>query len=74
VENLRTECIKRFELAELNWDESITPDLLIPSMNRLAELQTEKEGMFKGIALHLSKSKTVYVTNNGKLSIPVDWS
>ncbi|KAH7697837.1 Protein C35B8.3 a [Aphelenchoides avenae] len=72
IQYLRTQCIKTMELTGLDWDSDLGPDLLLDCLNRLKNVNADTADTLRGLSVLLSTNPNVYVTNSGKISVPID--
>ncbi|KAF1746807.1 hypothetical protein GCK72_023265 [Caenorhabditis remanei] len=74
LEFARDECIKELKLTGLKWEQAFTPEALIQCINRLTHCSEEVRNLVSGLSLIISASPSIYVTSDGTLSIPLNWS
>lgn len=60
------------ELTGLDWDSDLGPDLLLDCLNRLKNVNADTADTLRGLSVLLSTNPNVYVTNSGKISVPID--
>ncbi|KAJ9600978.1 hypothetical protein L9F63_000873, partial [Diploptera punctata] len=68
---LHERCIAEFELAALQKDDNITPDLMIDCCNRLLQHKTLLSPNLKGV--HLWVTNYYSVLSDGEMCIPWNW-
>ncbi|UMM39248.1 hypothetical protein L5515_016388 [Caenorhabditis briggsae] len=74
LEFARDECIKELKLTGLKWEQAFSPEALLQCVYRLTHCSDEVRNLVSGLSLIISASPSIYVTNDGTLSIPLNWS
>ncbi|ULT79948.1 hypothetical protein L3Y34_010505 [Caenorhabditis briggsae] len=74
LEFARDECIKELKLTGLKWEQAFSPEALLQCVYRLTHCSDEVRNLVSGLSLIISASPNIYVTNDGTLSIPLNWS
>ncbi|CCD66771.1 T-cell activation inhibitor, mitochondrial [Caenorhabditis elegans] len=74
LEFARDECIKELKLTGLRWEQAFTPEALIQCVYRLTHCSDDVRNLVSGLSIVISASPSIYVTSDGTLSIPLNWS
>uniref|UniRef100_A0A8R1I4K7 DUF4461 domain-containing protein n=1 Tax=Caenorhabditis japonica TaxID=281687 RepID=A0A8R1I4K7_CAEJA len=74
LEFARDECIQELKLTGLKWEPTFQPDTILSCVNRLTHCSDDVRKLVSGLSLIISTNPSIYVTNDGTLSIPLNWS
>lgn len=73
IENCRAQCELHLGLASMEWEQGLGLEELLQSMERLRGLDDSVKSLFQGLSIKLSRNPSVYVMNDGKVSVPLNW-
>uniref|UniRef100_A0AC35TYK7 Alpha-1,2-Mannosidase n=1 Tax=Rhabditophanes sp. KR3021 TaxID=114890 RepID=A0AC35TYK7_9BILA len=73
AESLQKTCVIILQLKDLSWDDTILIEDLRKCLTRLENATPEIKDLIKGMHVKISNNPNIYVMNDGKLVIPVDW-
>ena len=69
--DLHQRCVEEFELAALQKDDNITPDLMIECCDRFLRHKTVLSPLLKGV--HLWITNYYSVLSDGEMCVPWNW-
>ncbi|CAI5455192.1 unnamed protein product [Caenorhabditis angaria] len=73
LEYSKDECVQDLNLQSLSWESTFNPEKLLVCVNRLKNSSEEIQKMASGLSIRISNNPTIHVTNDGTLSVPIDW-
>ncbi|CAI2357653.1 unnamed protein product [Caenorhabditis sp. 36 PRJEB53466] len=74
LEFAREECIQELKLTGLKWEPTFAPEIVLNCINRLIQCSPEVRQLVSGLSILISTNPSIYVTNDGTVSIPLNWS
>lgn len=70
----RADCERYLNLSSLEWELGMRPKQVLQCIHRLRDLDDEIRQDLRGLGVKLSHNPTVYVMNDGRISIPLKWT
>ncbi|VDM74376.1 unnamed protein product [Strongylus vulgaris] len=67
------DCQRQLGLLSLEWDQGLRLDEVLECVRRLRNIDGEGRKNLRGLGLKLSLNPNVFVMNDGRISIPLNW-
>lgn len=74
LETTKKECVRELNLVKLEWESTLDATKILDCFERLLNANEQIRSMVGGLSLVISLNPSVYIRNDGSLSLPYNWA